>query len=580
MCFSPRHDLTLAQMAPADVRRVVDLWAEQTAELGRALPLGPGVREPGRGDGRLQPAPARAGLGRDGAADVERHARTPPSGRTTSATGRRCCCDVATQEADGPRVVEANEHWLAIVPFWARLAVRDAVLPRAHVARLPDLDAARRDALAAILGRTLRRYDALFGVPFPYSMGWHGAPFDADAATDAWVLHAHVYPPLLRRRPCASSWSATSCSPSRSATSRPRTRPRASGRSRSTEEGVMRLWGGRFDEGPDARMADFTRSIDVDAELALDDIAGSIAHVRGLGRAGLLTDDEVATLERGLVSLRADVEAGAIAWDPGLEDVHLNLETLLTERVGTVGGKLHTGRSRNDQVATDLRLWTRRAIDRARRRGSWRWRSRSSTSRSATARPSSRARPTSSPRSPCCSPTTCSRTSRCWSATAAGSPTRARRVNVSPLGAGALAGAGYPLDRETTAAELGFDGVTAQLARCRRATGTSSSRCWRRRRSRWSTSRGSPRSSPGGRTRGSGSSASRTRSRPARSMMPNKKNPDPAELVRGRSAGVIGALTAMLTLLKGLPLAYQRDLQEDKPRVVRRGRDARRRRSR
>ena len=126
----------------------------------------------------------------------------------------------------------------------------------------------------------------------------------------------------------------------------------------------MRMWGGRFDEGPDARMADFTRSIEVDAALALDDIAGSIAHVRGLGRAGLLTDEEVATLERGLVSLRADVEAGAIAWDPALEDVHMNLETMLTERVGVVGGKLHTGRSRNDQVATDLRLWTRRAVDR------------------------------------------------------------------------------------------------------------------------------------------------------------------------------------------------------------------------
>src|SRR3954464_15140808 len=126
----------------------------------------------------------------------------------------------------------------------------------------------------------------------------------------------------------------------------------------------MRLWGGRFDDEPDARMADFTRSIEVDAELALDDIAGSIAHVRGLGRAGLLTEDEARTLERGLASLREDVEAGRVAWDPALEDVHLNLETMLTERVGPVGGKLHTGRSRNDQVATDLRLWTRRAVGR------------------------------------------------------------------------------------------------------------------------------------------------------------------------------------------------------------------------
>src|SRR5215212_4267999 len=126
----------------------------------------------------------------------------------------------------------------------------------------------------------------------------------------------------------------------------------------------MRTWGGRFAEDPDKDVAAFTRSIEVDAALALDDIAGSIAHVRGLGRAGLLTEDEVATLERGLVSLRADVDAGDVAWDPALEDVHMNLETMLTERVGAVGGKLHTGRSRNDQVATDLRRWTRRAVDR------------------------------------------------------------------------------------------------------------------------------------------------------------------------------------------------------------------------
>ena len=126
----------------------------------------------------------------------------------------------------------------------------------------------------------------------------------------------------------------------------------------------MRLWGGRFGDGPDARMADFTRSIEVDAELALDDIAGSIAHVRGLARAGLVTAEEAEHLERGLVSLRDDVVTGTVVWDPALEDVHMNLEMMLTERVGSLGGKLHTGRSRNDQVATDLRLWTRRAIGR------------------------------------------------------------------------------------------------------------------------------------------------------------------------------------------------------------------------
>ncbi|HEY8987557.1 MAG TPA: lyase family protein, partial [Candidatus Limnocylindrales bacterium] len=129
----------------------------------------------------------------------------------------------------------------------------------------------------------------------------------------------------------------------------------------------MRLWGGRFGDESDAgdadgdrdeRIAAFGRSIEIDREMAVDDLDGSVAHVRGLGRAGILTDDEVATLLAGLADLRRDVEAGELRWDPALEDVHLNLEAALTERVGPVAGKLHTGRSRNDQVATDLRLWT------------------------------------------------------------------------------------------------------------------------------------------------------------------------------------------------------------------------------
>src|SRR4051794_1068355 len=131
--------------------------------------------------------------------------------------------------------------------------------------------------------------------------------------------------------------------------------------------GGMRLWGGRFgDDGDqaDERIAAFGRSIDVDRELALDDLDGSVAHVRGLGRAGILSADEVDTLVSGLAELRRVVEKGELQWRPELEDVHLNLEAALTERLGPVAGKLHTGRSRNDQVATDLRMWTRRAIDR------------------------------------------------------------------------------------------------------------------------------------------------------------------------------------------------------------------------
>jgi UDPglucose--hexose-1-phosphate uridylyltransferase len=199
ICFSPRHDLTLADMAHDDVRRVVDLWAEQTADLGARYRWVQVFENRGEAMGASNPHPhgqVWAGtalpttIAREDASQHGYHDRA----------GRPLLLDVAAQEADGPRVVEANEHWLVVVPFWAVWPFEVLVLARAPVARMPDLDAARRDALAAILGRTLRRYDALFGVPFPYSMGWHGAPFGpgADAHLDAWTLHGHAYPPLLR----------------------------------------------------------------------------------------------------------------------------------------------------------------------------------------------------------------------------------------------------------------------------------------------------------------------------------------------------------------------------------------------
>ena len=325
----------------------------------------------------------------------------------------------------------------------------------------------------------------------------------------------------------------------------------------------MRLWGGRFGDGPDARMADFTRSIEVDAELALDDIAGSIAHVRGLARAGLVTAEEAEHLERGLVSLRDDVVTGTVVWDPALEDVHMNLEMMLTERVGSLGGKLHTGRSRNDQVATDLRLWTRRAVGRldasivgleqalvdlAEREGD------------AVLPGTTHIQPAQ--------PVLLAHHLLAYVEMLERDRGRLadakRRLNVSPLGAGALAGAGYPLDRATTAAELGFEGVTANsldavsdrdfvvevMAAAALAmvhlSRLAEEITW------WSNPRfGFVRVADAFST--------------GSSMMPNKKNPDPAELVRGRTAGVIGAVAGMLALIKGLPLAYQRDLQEDKP---------------
>ncbi len=324
----------------------------------------------------------------------------------------------------------------------------------------------------------------------------------------------------------------------------------------------MRMWGGRFTGQTDPLIAEATRSIEIDQVLALDDLDGSIAHVRGLERAGLLTAAESLTLVQGLESLREEVRAGTLAWDPALEDVHLNLEAALTARLGPVAGKLHTGRSRNDQVALDLRLWLRRTVreldaslvelertlvDRAEREGE------------AILPGMTHVQPAQ--------PVLLGhhllayvemlerdrgRLADCW-----------RRADRSPLGAGALAGAGFALDREATAADLGLAGVTANsldavsdrdfavefLAAA--ALGmTHLSRLaeelvwWSNPAFGWVTL----------------ADAHATGS----SMMPNKKNPDPCELVRGRTARVAGHLAAMLGILKGLPLAYQRDLQEDK----------------
>ncbi|HSL77587.1 MAG TPA: argininosuccinate lyase, partial [Candidatus Limnocylindrales bacterium] len=264
----------------------------------------------------------------------------------------------------------------------------------------------------------------------------------------------------------------------------------------------------------------------------------------------------------GLEGLAAAVADGSMTWDPDLEDVHLNLESALAERIGAVAGKLQTGRSRNDQVATDLRLWSRRAIDRldaglvgfetslvglAEREGT------------AILPGTTHIQPAQ--------PVLLAHHLLAYVEMAERDRGRLadarRRLNVSPLGAGPLAGAGFPLDREASAAELGFDGVTANsldavsdrdfvievvgaialgmvhLSRLAEEV------TW------WSNPRfGFVRVSDAFST--------------GSSVMPNKKNPDPAELVRGRAARVIGAQTGLLTLLKGLPLAYQRDLQEDK----------------
>ena len=222
----------------------------------------------------------------------------------------------------------------------------------------------------------------------------------------------------------------------------------------------MRTWGGRFSGETDARVADFTRSIEVDAALAADDIACSIAHVRGLGRAGLLTEDEVETLVDGLAALADDVRSGRASWDPALEDIHMNVEVALIEKVGPLAGRLHTGRSRNDQVATDMRLWTRRSIDEL--DGALHDFERALVDLAE--RDGTAVLPGTTHIQPA-QPVLFAHHLLAYVEMAErdrGRLADARaRLNVSPLGSGALAGAGYLLDRETTAAELGFDGGSA-----------------------------------------------------------------------------------------------------------------------
>ena len=197
LCFSPRHDLSLGDMEATDVRLVVDAWADQTAELGAEWRWVQVFENRGEGMGASNPHPHGqiwAGSAVPGEPAREERTQRDHLGRT----GRRLLLDVVDVESAGPRVVDDTAEWLVVVPFWAVWPFETLIVPRRPVARMPELDAVARDDLATTIGRLIRRYDALFGVPFPYSMGWHGAPFDADTAVDAWQLHAHVYPPLLR----------------------------------------------------------------------------------------------------------------------------------------------------------------------------------------------------------------------------------------------------------------------------------------------------------------------------------------------------------------------------------------------
>ena len=197
VCFSPHHDLTLGRMEPQAVRGVVDLWADQTVELGAEYPWVQVFENRGAAMGASNPHPhgqiwagtALPGIG----------AREDASQRAYLArTGRRMLRDYVGQENRGARVVVETDLWLAVVPFWAAWPFETLLIPKHPAARLDQLDSEGRDDLALVLKELIGRYDGLFKRPFPYSMGWHQAPFESDSA-GAWQVHAHFYPPLLRK---------------------------------------------------------------------------------------------------------------------------------------------------------------------------------------------------------------------------------------------------------------------------------------------------------------------------------------------------------------------------------------------
>jgi UDPglucose--hexose-1-phosphate uridylyltransferase len=197
ICFSPHHDLTLPEMPLADIRQVVDLWAAQTAELGQQYRWIQVFENKGAVMGSSNPHPHGQIWAQDNLPNEPRK-EDDRQRRYFEENGRPLLVDYASLEEQSERLVLANEHWLAFVPYWAVWPYELLLLPRRHVQRLPNLTTEERDALTAILKRLLTRYDNLFETSFPYSMGWHGAPFGRNEPETHWQLHAHFYPPLLR----------------------------------------------------------------------------------------------------------------------------------------------------------------------------------------------------------------------------------------------------------------------------------------------------------------------------------------------------------------------------------------------
>ncbi len=196
ICYSAHHDLDMASMAAAEIRPVVEVWADQTSDLARSYRWVQVFENRGAAMGASNPHPH--GQVWAGTALPVEATKEDGSQRTYFETNRTTLLtDYTSQELDGPRVVHSNRSWMALVPFWAVWPFELLIVPLRPVRWMPDLDGRERDDLASILSNVLGRYDQIFGHPFPYSMGWHGAPSPA-SDNPHWQLHAHFYPPLLR----------------------------------------------------------------------------------------------------------------------------------------------------------------------------------------------------------------------------------------------------------------------------------------------------------------------------------------------------------------------------------------------
>ncbi len=327
----------------------------------------------------------------------------------------------------------------------------------------------------------------------------------------------------------------------------------------------MKLWGGRFSKATDALVDDFNSSIRFDARMYKQDICGSMAHAEMLGRQGIIPKNDADLIVKTLAEILEDIEAGKVEFLIDAEDIHMNIETILTERIGDAGKKLHTGRSRNDQVALDLRMYLRDEVDEI----SQMLKNTMKTVLDIAEKNVDTVMPGYTHLQKA-QPVTAAHHFMAYFQMFSRDLERLsdcrKRINIMPLGSGALAGTTYPLDREFVAQKLGFAGVTRnsmdgvsdrdfaiELASTLSMLMMHLSRFCEEL-VLWSSHEFSFVEMDDSYSTGS-------------SIMPQKKNPDVAELIRGKSGRVYGSLTTLLTMMKGLPLAYNKDMQEDKEAI-------------